>query len=111
MTAFRLLSISGALTVLAPAAAMAQTDPGYGGPHMWGGGWHGWGLGPFGMILILALLVGLVLLVLRRSGADARRPHSQEGGEHDAMTILRARFARGEIDREEFEARRKVLEG
>ncbi len=38
--------------------------------------------------------------------------HKWRGGKHkpqDALEILRARFARGEISRDEYEERRKVL--
>jgi uncharacterized membrane protein len=38
--------------------------------------------------------------------------HKWRGGQHkpqDALEILRVRFARGEIGREEYEERRKVL--
>ncbi len=67
---------------------------------MMGGPW-GWGTGS---ILFLALIViGVVLLV--------RPPSRGEGGRDDdaARRILDERFARGEIDEEEYEQRRKIL--
>ncbi len=76
--------------------------------HGWGMGW-GWGgmfLGPLFMIAWLALLVAVIVLLVRwlgggsfGVGSPARTPRE----------ILDARFAKGEIDQEEYEKRRKVL--
>lgn len=63
-----------------------------------GGGWFGW-LGP---LIMLGLLVGIVLVVTWAVQAGGRR-------EDDALAALRARFARGEIDAEQFEAMRRTL--
>jgi len=90
------------------APALAEEAPRYDyGPHMWGGGW-GMFFGPIWMLLFLAILVALVVLLVRwLSGSSA-------GGLNVAATkapldILRERFARGEIDEEEFDKRKKVL--
>lgn len=68
----------------------------------WDGGWWGFGMG-LGMLLFFALIVvGIVLLL---------RPTPEPRREHDrAIEILNERFVRGEIDREEYEERRRVLE-
>lgn len=93
----------------APALAQQQGGPYY-GHHMWGGG--GWMfLGPVMMIVVLVALVAGVVLVIRWLGG----PHHPAGGHgrhggRDAMDILRERFARGEIDKEEFEERRRLLD-
>lgn len=71
----------------------------------WDGGWWGLGMG-LGMLVFLGLIaVGIVLLV-RGSAAppEPRRERSR------ALEILDERFAGGEIDREEYEQRRRVLE-
>jgi putative membrane protein len=58
-----------------------------------------------GMLLFLALIVvGIVLLLRPTVGSEPRREHDR------ALEILNERFARGEIDREEYEERRRVLE-
>jgi putative membrane protein len=75
-------------------------------------GWGDW-LGMSLMMLVFwALLVVLVVWLVRgfrrettRAGAERRPPTEQ------AEQLLAERFARGEIDAEEFERRRKVLEG
>lgn len=71
----------------------------------WDGGWWGFGMG-LGMLLFLALIVvGIVLLV--RSTVTPPEPR-REG--KTALDILDERFARGEIDRQEYEERRALLE-
>jgi putative membrane protein len=100
----------------APVAAWAQqTAPGYGGgyghhPHMWGGEW-GWGgmfLGPvFGILFIAAIAIAVVLVIRALGGRSAARG----GGGTSAFDILDEHFARGEIDREEYEERKRVLSG
>jgi putative membrane protein len=78
---------------------------------MWDGGWHGWFFGPLMMVFWLAILVGVVVLALRLFGiiGPGAKPQAKPGS--DALDILRERFARGEIDKAEFEERRTLLEG
>jgi putative membrane protein len=110
MTGLRRLPALAAVTVLAalPSLALAEGAPGYYGDHMmWGGGWF---LMPLMMIFWIGLLVGAVVLVLRWLGASGRiEPRPGKAGS-DALDILRARFAKGEIDKAEFEERRALLE-
>jgi putative membrane protein len=69
--------------------------------------------GPLFMLLLFAGIVIAVAVVIRwlvvggSRGAESslRSPHNTP------LDILRERFARGEIDKDEFEERRKVLEG
>ncbi len=71
----------------------------------WDGGWWGFGMG-LGMLVFLGLIaVGIVLLV--RGSAAPSEPRRERSR---ALEILDERFARGEIDREEYEERRRVLE-
>lgn len=105
-----------ALTLL-PGAAWAQASSDterYGwGPHMmgWGGGWYAMIFGPFFMILFLAVLVAVVAILVRWVGGPwhgAMPPH-QFPPVRTPLDILKERFARGEIDKAEFEDRRRVL--
>jgi putative membrane protein len=93
------------------AAAQTQGYPDH--PHHWdwGGGWGAMIFGPFMMILVVALIVMIVVLALRWLGGagHAAPPHATPS--NAPLDILKARFARGEIDKEEFESRRQVLEG
>jgi putative membrane protein len=76
---------------------------------MWDGGWHGWFFGPLMMIVFMAVAVVVIVLLVRWLGGTthASALHAPPG--KTAMDILKERFAKGEIDKEEFEERRRVL--
>lgn len=84
------------------------------GSHMmwWGGGWHAMIFGPLLMILFLAVLIAAIALLVRWLGG----PWSETAPSHHArptrtpLDILKERFARGEIGKDEFEERRRVLD-
>lgn len=81
------------------------------GRHGWGWGWEAWlGMGLM-MLVFWLLLVGAVFLILRwYRGEGSSRPST--GPDHDAaQRMLAERFARGEIDEEEYRRRRGVLLG
>lgn len=72
---------------------------------MWFGGW-------WMALWMLLFWAGLILLVVW--GVRAVSSEGRGAGRPDrstALQILEERFARGEIDRDEFEDRRSVLEG
>lgn len=78
---------------------------GYG--HMWDGGWLGMGIGMIGTLLFWALIiVGIVVLVKWLAGA-----HGAAGAPpaKTALDIVKERYARGEIDKEEFEQKKRDL--
>jgi len=65
-----------------------------------------WGIGGFGFLWIMLFWVGVVLLVtwaVCQSGDRRARAGNR------AEEILAERYARGEIDAEEFEVRRRDL--
>jgi putative membrane protein len=103
--AFALLVLFALLA--APLAAVAQTERGY--EWWWGHPTLGMGLAwAIGLVLFLLLVpclvvAGLVLGIwwLVRRGRESRLD--------SALTILRERYARGEVSKEEFEAKKRDL--
>ncbi len=111
----RRLSLWGAglfapLSVPMLAWADQVGEAGYGHGQMWGHGWGGWIFGPLMMIVFIALIVGVVVLVVRWLGGGGGGP-AQGAKQKAALEILEERFARGEIDKDEFEDRRRALQG
>ena len=77
---------------------------------MWGHGSMAWG----GTLMVLASLFWLALLVLivvviMRLWPGSETFRSSAPREDEALSILRQRYARGEIDSEEFEQKRRDL--
>lgn len=96
------LSLAMTMTSLSAWAQQAQGDY-YHGRHMWDGGWMF--LGPVMMIAFIAIIVVVVVLLVRGFGGHRPNPSSDS----NALEILKERFARGEIDKEEYEERRRIL--
>ena len=107
----RLVALSGAFALVAlPALASPQDGIAYHGGHMmWAGGWLGWFLGPLMMVFWLGLLVGTVVLILRWLGVSGSAEQHRRAATSGAVAVLRERFAKGEIDKAEFEERRGLL--
>ncbi|MFB6141506.1 MAG: SHOCT domain-containing protein [Halosimplex sp.] len=115
-------SIARGVTFASRALATGLAIPEQMGDH-WMDGWAGWGA--LVMMVLWALLLAAVVLVVVRlvlvpvverteRGAAPRRgdrPAANGGttGAEPAMAVLRERYARGEIDEEEFERRAAFL--
>ncbi len=111
-------------TRLAGAAALATTlmwqtaavanGTSEGGVALHGGhGFHGggWILGPIVMLVFLATIVVVAVLVVRwTSGTGPGQTAPAAPVARTSLDILKDRFARGEIEAEEFESRRRFLE-
>jgi putative membrane protein len=87
-------------------------------PDMMYGADHRWIAGLFMLLIVLALIAGAIIIVrmLTNRVTSATGPAAVAGpsGTTEATTpvqILEMRFARGEIDEEEFRRRRDVLRG
>jgi len=77
------------------------------GDHMgWDGGW-GW-VWMIWMSLFWLVVIGLIAWGIV---AFSRHDHRREPGSNAAMEIARQRYARGEISKEEFDARKRDLGG
>jgi putative membrane protein len=96
------------LLLLIPATAYAQTYPQrMHSWHMIGWGW-GLGLGLLGIFFWIMAIIGIICLVGRLMRRTAF-PHPYPT--HDnALEILKKRYVRGEIAKEEFEQKRKDIE-
>jgi putative membrane protein len=88
--------------------------PGYDGG--WGWGMHPmnwmWGAGGLVMLLSMFLFWGLVIaaIVLAIRWLSRQGAVGPAGRSDTALDILRQRYARGEIDRDEFTAKKRDLE-
>ena len=130
----RLLSLSllAPLAFFLPVLALAQQatpapEPQYympywhGAGHMWGGGF-GWG-GPLMMLAFIAVCI-VIFLLLRRSAYGwhhyhHRGPWYMRGGSpgpdgfgdptYTALQILNERFARGEIQKAEYDEKKATI--
>lgn len=93
------------LAAMVPVSAWAQERAWDWGPHPMWGFWGVWGLVMMLAVLAFwALVIAGLVLGLRWLLGQARRS-DQDG----ALQILRERYARGEISREEFEAKKRDL--
>ncbi len=70
-------------------------------------GWWGFGGGIMWLfwILLIVLLVWIIKAAAGSGGHDDNRPRTET-----PLEILKKRYARGEIDEEEFERRKRELE-
>ena len=115
------------IVIIEPLQAIAQqTTPqppqgyGYGpGPwHMWadGYGWHFWWMFPFMMLFFFLLACGAIFLLVRSSHGPRHwgLPSSsvdQRWGDptYSALQILNERFARGEIQKDEYTDKKAAI--
>ncbi len=69
-------------------------------------------MGGFGFVFVIIfwiLIVALIVLLIRRLVSSGPTRISSPPQEDSALEILKKRYARGEIDKEEFEAKKKDL--
>jgi len=98
-------ALVGIMTWLWPSLAAAQDRP-----YEWGWGMHPmWGVWGIGMMLMMLVFWGVVIvgivLAIRWLMAQSRESRVTD----PALDILRQRYARSDISKEEFEAKKKDL--
>ena len=105
------------LTAMPAGANIESNDSGYGAMHMMG--WRGgdnmprlmdnWGWFSFGWIFMLVfwilIILGVAVLIRFLLNQGDNR-----AGKKTALDILKERYAKGEIDKKEFEEKKKDLE-
>ena len=97
-------AVGGAVGAAMPVAAAAQERV-----YEWGWGMHPmWGVWGTGMMVMMLVFWGVVIvgivLGFRWFVSQGRPPSSDT-----ALEILRQRYARGEIDKQEFEGKKRDL--
>lgn len=117
MSNFKIKSIPFASLALAPVG-FAQACPGGGfgyqdGNQGWWGmpmmGWGGgWGLGIFGGIISLLFWIALIIAIIYFTKHFMRDDRGSR--EDDATEILKKRYAKGEITKEDYDRMKKELE-
>lgn len=88
--------------------ALAQ---GYAGRDGYWSPMSGWGHMLFGGLMMLAFWGGIIILVVLLVRWLSSPQPGDRGAGSTALRILEERFARGEIDKEEFEERKRYLSG
>ncbi len=104
----RIVVRSLAAAALAAAGTTLAYAQGY-GPGMMGGYGGGWGFGAIGMVLWWILIILGIVLLARwlLSGSPGRGGHAPTG---HALEVLKERYARGEVDKQEYEQKKRDLE-
>jgi putative membrane protein len=100
-----IVAVSLATAGVSSAVAQETSRPYFFGQHMWDGGWGF--LGPFSMLLFFGVAVAVVVLLVR--GLGGAGSGNWTATRSTPLEILRDRYARGEIDRTEFEERKGAL--
>ncbi len=98
-----------AVATLASLPGLAQADAG--GSGYWHDGW-GWGGMMSGGLMMIAFWGGLIILIVvavRSLGGSSRPTPTGAASGRTALGILEERFARGELDKAEFEERKRAL--
>ena len=80
----------------------------------WGPGLMGWGpmgwFAPLGMILFWVLMILVIVLLIRRIRTSKGNGPDSGPTAESALEILKKRYARGEINKEEYLEKKKDLE-
>jgi len=116
LTAFLILCLVGFFHSSLALAQQTQQPPPWNWPgpwHMWNDGWGFWWICPLIMFLVFIICAAFCLLS-RRSGVGPqhweppwrrtdRTGHTGGDRSHSALQILNERFAKGEIQKQEYD--------
>lgn len=114
MQKFKLVLLAGLAITMTPVLALAGSLTGRadGWHRGWGMG-QGWGFGhgPFGilwMVLFWSVVIALIVFAVRKFSRSTDGEESSIS-RSTPLEILQERYARGEIDEKEYQARKQVL--
>ena len=79
------------------------------GDGMWSWGGWGMGLGAIFMLVFWGIIIAAIVLVVRWMAQPSGGAHPPTTKEESALEILQKRYARGEINKEEYEQKRRDL--
>lgn len=97
-------------TLFFAQSAMVQADTWHGGWHDgWGRGWGHMFSGSIMMLFVWGSLIILIVFGTRWMGGGAGRGGNDPVPENRGLDILAERLSRGEIDKDEFEERKRLL--
>lgn len=82
----------------------------HGGGYGWDGGWLGWVGMVFWWVLLILLVVSAIRWFSEKTDGGAGQSGVARGDRKSALEILKERYAKGEIEKKEFEEKRKALE-
>lgn len=71
-------------------------------------GWHMWGWGGWAMVIIWVVLLAALVYIVTRTARPETHPRSAAAPE-SPLDVLKKRYARGEISKEEFEEKKRDL--
>ena len=106
------------LAIFHPLLAFAQQSEQSPGPwnwpgpwHMWSGGWGFWWVFPLIMVFVIIACIAMLLLGYRAGvGVPHWGPGRSSGDpSYSALQILNERFAKGEIQKQEYEEKRNAI--
>ena len=77
--------------------------------YHWDMPWYGMVIGPIMMIVVVAAIITLVVFLVRWLSGASILPPSHSTPEKTPLDILKERLARGEIEKQEFEEKKRIL--
>lgn len=108
----RVLKAAMSIMLIVFASGIATAQPASERDFWWHPAW-GWGQMMFGGLMMIVFwggIIVLIILLVRWIGVGIGDSRDSAPKRPRALEILQERFARGEIDKQEYEERKQILE-